>query len=134
MAPDTTFNLGEFSYYPSFLRAFKEKYLYEKEDTLNKRDRERRLRFIRDEEIKIDRMIDTSQTLPASLKNYYRVACPGRAASQAGITKQVGFYVKNVESFFIPQSTIPALTTREGYNPIMLSMNPIDLKSFLMSR
>lgn len=70
-APDTAFNLRGFAYYPVFLKAFKEKDLYEKEKPLNKRDRERRLHFIREEGARAGRMIETSQTMPLGLKNYY---------------------------------------------------------------
>lgn len=70
-APDTAFNLRGFAYYPVFLKAFKEKNLYEKETPLNKRDRERRLHFIREECARAGRIIETSSTMPQGLKNYY---------------------------------------------------------------
>jgi hypothetical protein len=71
MAPDTTFDLRGFSYYPVFLKAFKEKYLYEKETSPHQRDRDQRLRFIAAEGARARRAIETSETMPAGLKNYY---------------------------------------------------------------
>jgi hypothetical protein len=71
LAPDTTCNLRAFSYYPAFLRALKEKFLYENERSVSKRDRARRLRHFRSEGAKAVRTLSGSPDMPAELKNLY---------------------------------------------------------------
>ena len=71
IAPDTTLNLRGFSYYPAFLRALKEKFLYKNEHSVSKHDRTRRLRSLRAEGARAIRALDASPDMPGELKTYF---------------------------------------------------------------
>jgi hypothetical protein len=71
IAPDTTFNLRGFSYYPAFLRALKEKFLYEGESSASKRDRARRLHFLKAQGAKALHELASSPDMPLGLKGQF---------------------------------------------------------------
>jgi hypothetical protein len=71
IAPDTTRKLGGFSYYPAFLQAMKEKFLFENEASVSKRDRARRQQSVRAAGTRAIRQLDASDDMPKELKNYY---------------------------------------------------------------
>jgi hypothetical protein len=66
--PDSTFNLAGFSYYPVFLRALREKLLFEEEPVANRGDRSRRALFVKQEGERARRMLESSAAIPAGQK------------------------------------------------------------------
>ena len=71
LAPDKTFKLRGFAYYPVFLQAARERILHGNGSTETKTDRARRLRFIAAMGAKAERMLDASDYMPANQKGLY---------------------------------------------------------------
>jgi hypothetical protein len=69
--PDTTFGLRGFSYYPEFLRALREKTVYEQGREESRGDRMRRLRYFRMLALKSMKTLETSPSMPGNRKSYY---------------------------------------------------------------
>jgi hypothetical protein len=71
LAPDKTFKLRGFSYYPVFLQALREKILHGGDSTETKIDRAHRLRFIAAMGARAERMLDASDQMPSNQKGLY---------------------------------------------------------------
>jgi hypothetical protein len=72
IAPDTTIDLRNFAFYPVFLRALREKILYERETDMSRRDRMRRLHFIREQGAKAAQMLDATDQMADNRKGIYQ--------------------------------------------------------------
>jgi hypothetical protein len=73
-APDKNFDLRGFTYYPVFLQALREKIVRESsaaDPAETKPDRDRRLRYIKTMGAKAARILDATEHLSSSQKNYY---------------------------------------------------------------
>jgi hypothetical protein len=71
LAPDKTFKLRGFAYYPLFLQALREKIMHGSDSTETKTDRAHRLRFIAAMGARAERMLDASDEMPANQKGLY---------------------------------------------------------------
>jgi hypothetical protein len=71
LAPDKSFKLRGFSYYPVFLQATREKIAHRNDSNETRTDRIRRLRFIRAMGAKAERMLDASDDMPSNRKGLY---------------------------------------------------------------
>ncbi len=70
VSPDTSLAMGDFSYYPIFLQALREKYLLGN-GTNSKADRVRRQRYIKSLGASASKMLAAS-SMPASRRNFFQ--------------------------------------------------------------
>jgi hypothetical protein len=71
LAPDTTMDMGDFAYYPIFLKALREKISYENDTIENKSEHSRHLHFVKKLQQEATDRLENATTMPASVKNYY---------------------------------------------------------------
>jgi hypothetical protein len=71
IAPDTSLPLADFSYYPVFLQALREKYQLESNSTESKTDRSRQERYIKSLAASSARMLQGANTMPQSRKSFF---------------------------------------------------------------
>ncbi|MBN2036547.1 MAG: hypothetical protein JW768_07370 [Chitinispirillaceae bacterium] len=87
MIPDPSFDLRGFSYYPVFLRALREKYVYKREGGEKANDRMRRLKYIRAHALEATRTLETTLSMSASRKSFFlwhiqdALGLPGESAA-----------------------------------------------------
>jgi hypothetical protein len=70
-APDTTFNLRGFSYYPVFLQAIGERLAYQRDGGAGRADQARRLRYIKARGTAAARMLDATPDMPSTRKSQF---------------------------------------------------------------
>lgn len=71
VSPDTSLAMGDFSYYPIFLQALREKYLLGNGNQDSKADRVRRQRYIKSLGASASKMLAAS-SMPASRRNFFQ--------------------------------------------------------------